>query len=508
MSAALPALIVCVGAGLLAWRGGFDGLYGQDAFAYFNYAVGPLRDSLARAEWPPPFFWPPGYPLLVALIAGIVGPVPFAGQLVSLCAGMLVPVATAWLCKELLLATPIGASSRAHSGALRLLMSPPVLAGVVTACCGQLWQLSVAVMSDTTALAAATLGAASLARYARTLRGWWLVLAAGALAWAVLTRWVYAFVAIPCGACALFVCAQQRSFRAIRHALAATVVSVVVFAPVAGPLLAQATGQAPEHAPFVGSLQITGWHPLNFLRRTFDNIEGHVSYRLPNGLYYAVAPARSFSFTPLLALFIVSGLVATWRSRALTPILLLVAWPAVVWGFLAGMGMPGQNARYALVYLPPLAILLAIGFVQTFQIASQRLRMPLAILLLLGLALMVRGGVQLTQTYIDRKAEHLEVVRWTERHMPSDARLVTFALTHTFRHYSGLDTLELFELDHEALADLADDPRSTFLLVDVDSIEGRWLGLSPSNNFRWLRERPGLTEVGRAGEFTLYRISK
>src|SRR5690606_9210198 len=48
--------------------GRFDGLYGQDSFAYFNYALGPLRESLLRGEPPPSFFWPLGYPL-VALLA-------------------------------------------------------------------------------------------------------------------------------------------------------------------------------------------------------------------------------------------------------------------------------------------------------------------------------------------------------------------------------------------------------------------------------------------------------
>ena len=45
----------------------FDGLYGQDPFAYYDYATGPLRSALLALQLPPPFTWPPGYPLLVAL---------------------------------------------------------------------------------------------------------------------------------------------------------------------------------------------------------------------------------------------------------------------------------------------------------------------------------------------------------------------------------------------------------------------------------------------------------
>ena len=41
----------------------FDGLYGQDPFAYYDYATGPLRSALLALQLPPPFTWPPGYPL-------------------------------------------------------------------------------------------------------------------------------------------------------------------------------------------------------------------------------------------------------------------------------------------------------------------------------------------------------------------------------------------------------------------------------------------------------------
>ena len=38
----------------------FDGLYGQDPYAYYAYAVGPLTAALRQWQPVPPFFWPPG----------------------------------------------------------------------------------------------------------------------------------------------------------------------------------------------------------------------------------------------------------------------------------------------------------------------------------------------------------------------------------------------------------------------------------------------------------------
>ena len=51
----------------------FDGLYGQDPFAYFYYSTGALRDSLLELRRPPPFFWPPGYPVFLSLVYRAMG---------------------------------------------------------------------------------------------------------------------------------------------------------------------------------------------------------------------------------------------------------------------------------------------------------------------------------------------------------------------------------------------------------------------------------------------------
>ncbi|MFN8542390.1 MAG: hypothetical protein U0232_33545, partial [Thermomicrobiales bacterium] len=98
---ALIPLILLIPA-LYALARHFDGLYGQDPFAYYDYAIGPLRAALAQPALPPPYYYPPGYPLLVTLATYLVGTRPLAGQLVSLLAGALVPLLTALLAHEAL----------------------------------------------------------------------------------------------------------------------------------------------------------------------------------------------------------------------------------------------------------------------------------------------------------------------------------------------------------------------------------------------------------------------
>ncbi len=96
----LPGLLVLVATLTLVTVHGFDGLYGQDAFGYVNYALGPLREALLHGEGIPFFQQPPGFPIVIAAISLVVGPDGRIGLGVSLVAGALVPVMTALLASE------------------------------------------------------------------------------------------------------------------------------------------------------------------------------------------------------------------------------------------------------------------------------------------------------------------------------------------------------------------------------------------------------------------------
>jgi 4-amino-4-deoxy-L-arabinose transferase-like glycosyltransferase len=473
----------------------FDGLYGQDAFAYYEYATGPLRESMPGTL--PPFFWPPGYPLLVLLMSFLVGTDPLAGQLVSLLAGMLAPLFTAFLAREVWPET-------------RSPWLAPLVAGLLVAFAGQLWQSSVVVMTDTTGLAAVTLGMWALARYGRDDQEpraiFWLLLAAAAMAFAVLTRWAFALIALPATAYALVILFGRPRATAAGHALAAAIIVLLVLSPVLGPVIHFLGGTTGGQASFVVDLEVVTWSPLNALRRDFVNSDGYLHYRWPNGLYYALTPAHRYYFTPWLAPLLLPGLWAVLRRRTTAQLLLLLGWAGVVYAFLAGI--PWQNFRFTLTYLPPLAILAAIGFATVWRWLPGRLNWLLLPYLLAGLGLMGWGGAQLTGDFITRKEADLQTVAWVEGRTPASARLLTFGVTLTFQHYSHLETLELYSLTPADLEVLVADDRPTFLLLDVANIESQWSGRSPETNFRWLREGPGLVEVGVQRSFTLFRVVK
>lgn len=500
---ALCAALVILPAGLIAVLGTFDGLYGQDAFAYYGYAVGPLRESILRFAAPPPFFWPPGYPLLVALVSLVIGPSPLAGQIVSLTAAGLVPVFTALLARELWCAVYPSASGRSSKSQWVVFV-----AGIATALTPQLWQSGIVIMADTTGLAAATLGYWALARYGRTRQPAWLLLAAAGLAYATLTRWIYGLVALPAAVCALWVAGRSAGRVGFRHLVPAAVVAGVILLPLAIPLLTRIIDGSNDAAAFAGTLHVYNWdtwQPANFWQNEFAT-SGHGSfqYGLPNGLYYAFLPAHRYLLGPLLALFLLAGLLRLIANRTVPVLLLAGGWVAVVYLFHAGATW--QNLRYGLAYLPPLAIVAAWGAVSLVRSSHRWTQWTALSLLIAGFALQAFFGVGLTSDFVARKADHLAIANWVTAEVPSAAPLLTFGLTLTLRHYTPLDVLELWELTPADLSTLTRSDRPVYLLLDVSGVERQWQGHAPFANYVWLRDGPGLTPLGERGGFTLFRV--
>jgi hypothetical protein len=491
LSLLVLALALALPAGAIAASRHFDGLYGQDAYAYFDYGTASVRQSLMHLQPLEAFFWPPGYPILVALAAMLVGPIALAGQLVSLTMAALVPVFTALLARELLPREP------------RLAL----LAGLLTALCGQLQQSSIVVMADTTGLALATFSAWALVRYAGNHRPAWLIAASAALAYAMLARWIYGLVGIPFAAYALWALPRATPSRAIQHALAATAVAAVLLVPVLGPPLLGLLNHPSDPATFAGNLQVYSWSPLNALQRDFYTADGHLEYAQRNGVYYAEAPFNVAFFGPLLAPWIVLGLWAAVRDWARPTQVLIVGWAAIVYAFHAGA--PWQNFRFTLAYLPPLAVLVAAGIVWTWRHLDRRSRWArtlVAACTVLGLASMLAGGVRLGETFVDRKDDDLALARWVQAQTPPGAQLLSFGPTLTLRHYTSLPTFDLFDLSPSDLNGVLEAPAPTYLLLDEQNVQDQWLNQPPSDNFLRLRDAPGLQLVGDRGSYTLYRV--
>jgi hypothetical protein len=497
----LVGLVPPLAAGMLALINYFDGLYGQDAFAYYNYAVFYLREQLFP---PPPFFWPPGYPLLILLMTLIVGITPLAGQLVSLICGGLTAIFTALLTREVCR----NEEKNAYVA--------PLVAGLTIAFTGQLWQSSAVIMADTPSLVAATLGMWMLARWTRLVTdnashpqvAYWLMLASGALAYAVITRWIYSVVALVAGLWAMVI--LYRTYRhafgiSLQTALLALIPALLILGPVLLPALTRPPG---TDTIFGGNFQyqFVSWDLINAFRRDFVNPDGFNTYALPNAVYYGTLPARTFYFAPVLAAFIPLGLVEIVRRRTLYRFVLVLGWVIAV--YLLLVGGPQQNVRFGLSYMPPLAVLVGIGAAAGWRWLDRwSMRSPaFALIISIGLTWAGVSGAQWTQDFIQQQQESLAIVRWAETHIPPDAQVIAFGLTHTMQHYTSLETHEIYNLTPVDLATIVERDQPTYLLLDLGNVETQWREQSPATHYRWLQDIAGLTRIGQSGAFTLFQV--
>jgi 4-amino-4-deoxy-L-arabinose transferase-like glycosyltransferase len=472
---------------------GFDGLYGQDAFAYHDYALA-LRESLARHQAPPHFNWPIGYPALELLLATLVGWTPHAGQLASSLSGAGVVVMVYLLGHEL-----CRADGRTEPQARWV----GTVAALLTVGCGQLWQWSIAVMADAPALFWATLGAWSLVRHGRGPGRRGLGLAAAALALAMITRWAYALLVVPF---ALHDWLAHRQLpvqgpraRAVRLTLAG-LAGVLV-------LLPQVWLSSLDPAPLLHHQWLVAWSPWHAFGRDFVTVDGHAVYPLPVAVFYAKAGASPRFLFPLFTPFLLLGTWALWQRRAWPALALLMGWLVAGYGFLCGI--PCENFRFTLLLLPPLALLAAEGLFLAWQRLGPRLRAGLLVYVAIG----VLGGLvyshRVLGDFIDRKQSDVQVARWAEARIGAGGRVLSFGLTLTLGHYTRLAVSDLFLLSARDLDRMSrQEEPPTYVVVDVAYLQRQWWNHSPGQHFRRLQNGPGLLELGGLNGYTLFRLQR
>ena len=503
----------------LAWP--FDGLYGQDAFAYFRYARA-LWPWLLRGEPLPIYYWPAGYPLLVALALPLFGGSSAAGQVVSMASVAVAAACTFLLSRELLPDAPGGRLAA-------------WVAGLAVACSGDALRAGLVTMSDALALACCTAAMWALTHYRRAKRGRWLAAAAVALGWAVITRWVCGLLALPMFGFWLLEVGFWGDSSKIQPPKAKSdlVVAMLLGALIIVPqvLFSQRTPESLSQHQWV-----VAWNIANIWRRDFVTVDGTQHYRLPVGAYYLARMAWPSLLSPLLALLCLPGTLWLARRRRWPALALLAGWPLLLWLFLSSI--PFQNARFILPALPALAALAGLGFGWAYEqtknegrrtkdesssalspssvvgigkIASSMLlrgwaRVILVITLVASLAGSLAWGLRDYRNLVVYKNEQLALVEWTRAQLPAGGTLMTFGATLTFQHYTDYDVRELFYLALPDLDQIAQRPQPAYLLLDVGNIESQWAGLRPQQDYRYLQQRPGLDIVGRREPYTLFRL--
>jgi 4-amino-4-deoxy-L-arabinose transferase-like glycosyltransferase len=493
----VPGLVLAVWV-IVAWK--FNGLYGQDPFAYYDYGVGPLRRSLLDGAPLAAMFWPLGYPILITLSSLVLGPVTAAAQAVNLLADVAAVGLTYLLGRDVLMQAGADARLARRAGALGALSL-----GVM----GRLVESSVLIMADSVALATALLSAWALVRWSageeegqpKTL---WLALSAAALAWSIVTRWGQAVLALAWLVAALPALRARRR-RGLLPALipAAAVLGAQFWLVFTVPPQADL-----GRYPFAGDLALvngsgSGWSLVNLVQHSFVTPDGVLRYPWPNALFYGTGAFLPQYLTPLFFPAAALGLIvaAIAYRRAL---LLLLSWPALLLLFDAGLAE--QNPRFILAAMPPIAILVGLGLAEIWDRLRPRLRPVAGALLIAGLVVVARTGMRDLATLNNERNGDLQVAAWTAAHLPYRATTLSFGITLTLQHATRLHVLDLSVLTQADLRRLRALRHPLFLLVPVAAMSGQFAARPPGINYRSLRVHPGLIWLGTLHGYGLSRV--
>ncbi|MDX1621344.1 MAG: glycosyltransferase family 39 protein [Nitriliruptorales bacterium] len=463
----------------------FDGLYGQDAFAYLGRAEEIGRFPGVEL---PPFVFGDGYPAVVAALDLVAPSTVVAAQIVSIAAGVGVVLLTFAIARDS--AALLGASRADRAG---------LLGAAISLVSAQRWQWSVAVMSDTTALALGAMALWSALRFGRTRQPSWLVVAGLMLGGAAVTRFEYAMLALPLLAGTLLF--ERSSWHGVRN------VSAAVLA-IALPVVLVLTVE-------VGALShhewVREWSPANAARSSFATPSGAVDLHVP----LAVALARSIASPTLLGpVMALLALFGSWtvlaggrsgRREAWTVLVMLVGWPVVI--AIVYLGIPFHNPRWSLTFLVPLAALAGIGVSWLWStLARVWYRVGTGTVVAISIVGGFAWGVPDVLGFVDRKQADLAATRWIEETVPADTRVLAFGLTATLDHYTDLTVDEFYLLSDAELAELLGAPVPIYLVADLEDIGRRWEGLPPQQHLATLERGPGVETIGQLERWTLLRI--
>lgn len=467
----------------LAHSTAFDGLYGQDAFAYWNYA-----QDLRHVQLPNPTYWPLGFPLLLT----ITSRTPSDSQRLVLVMGASIAPLTYLLILESLRLEGWSLSSARRAG---------MVAGLIIAFCGQLIQSSLVVMADGPSLWWAVVSAVGLLYYRRTEgRGrWaWLAVAAWALAWATISRWLYG-VLIPVWA--LYFWQHKHTWR---DGLWALVPASVVLLP---QLLVS------QHS-LIHHAWLEGWQAGNALRRDFVNVDGTFHYPHLNAVYYTQSLYDGWYLHRIWVGFTLVGLGRmVWERHGW----LWLGWFGCVWGFL--VGIPYQNIRFLLPLMIPVAVWCGVGVESVWTwlgvALRRRYRLPVLDRVARGWLLLVVGvavwssyplGKVGYQYIVETKNTDLTVIRRTEAAIEPDAVVYCMSLWTMMGHYTDIEMRQLFYEDPATIVENLPQDRPVYLLINGWLIEHRWQGQAPWLSVHALLDNPGMIRLALWGSYHLYQV--
>lgn len=528
-----PAILVGLAVALFAYllaRFPYDGFYGQDAYAYYHQAEALWRELTGQPqpEWAlfstNGIYWPIGYHL--HLLPGFMLGMPEAGRIVTLALAALTSAVVYLLVGELWYSASVG--KRVAAG---------LVAGLALLLTGTYTRTALSLMSDVPATFWGTLSVYCC------VKAWppatqpvqagranmWALACGVALGIAIMVRYSSALL-IP----ALVAYVAARHFMRLRQdsgsasATWAKWQRQVLWAVLGvGVALLPQLAYALTHATGPG---LRSWSLENILSTTVTGPDGSASYERPMLVFYLAGPVASSEagfYSVLLLPLLAAGVWTLLKQRSLAIPILVFTWWFI--SILAYSGTTYQAHRFALSYMPVLAMLIGVGATEVISWLGKvyptwadrnpvRLGIAFAALLVIvcasiGLVQGWRSVEQWAAAHASFNVQERQVVDITERAAMASGqeglpRVVSFGFSAPLYHYTEWPILDFYTHDETDIAGFLAAPGPHLLVVPEESMETQWADTPSGARWRWIRETYELQSQGKAGSFTVYSIGE
>ncbi|MBP7642681.1 MAG: hypothetical protein WAT92_15470 [Saprospiraceae bacterium] len=460
---------------------GFDGMAGQDGYAYVDYAKN-IRNWFDGGAHPGSFFWPPGYPLFGALLSYLGISIPLSLQLVSCLSlsGVLFYV------RKFINEQNEGDEVK-HDD--RNVFSYLLIFGVFAP---YFLRAAMVTSSDMFASFWVTFSAYYFYDYSQKYRFLSLTMGALGLCLGVLARYPVIVAMLPLALYAIYV--LIKSVRKVSHLLVMILPVIVYFI--------HDLFKGGDVA-FLNHHGITKWSWTNVFANSFQTSDGITNHTIPN---------IAFIFSPFFHLgFMFLGFVFVYKlfqdKRFCSPLNLLIAISYLTYAiFLAGN--PDQNSRHLLIIFPYVLILCFYGYAHfSKRVLIEKYKFWILISLVIFQALLFGRAMlpSMKRMALEKRiAEHLNN-QYTMVSTENDSTILySFDIDVALKSRGiPFKSINLFK-EVITTFNVGD-----FVLFNEDKLMLQWQGLNPMINWEFLKKNHELSLVSDFGDgWRLYLIGE
>jgi hypothetical protein len=467
----------------------FDGFYGQDSYAYYDYSKSFIS-SINKLNIPANFYFPVGF-YIFTYIANILsfGNTPLAALSVSLISSSIIPAVTFLMSFELL-------KNCFNENEARIIS---VFSGIIMCTSGSLIQAGIVIMSDSLGLLLALMSVYILIKYVESGKLIYSIFSFSFLSFSIITRYINVLFIL------LFIIVIFTGYIFfknninLKHLSLSLLIAAFIFLPQLYYILKFGVSYLrPEEGPGQWTTQ---WSLLNFFKKDFFIADGTFNYKIWNSVYYAAVIFHPMNFL-FFGVFFISGLYIIVANRYKLLILFLFTWIALFYIFLNGM--PLQVSRYTLIYSPAITIISSIGIFKTITNISLRKIIFSSLLLILFCS-----GIYRINNFMRQKNSDMQVVEYVNNKLETKSMLFSFFITGTINHYSPKKSIELYYFNKNEIKEIIDSAKSNiYFIIPETTINKQWKGMTLEQTFNFVKLNYNPEKIGELDIYTIYCIKK